>query len=74
MDDPHTDIDFSRLSPAERILLAQDLWDSVLSADPDVVTTEEHRIEIERRIAAADAGLMKSRPWREIRDQWRRKE
>jgi len=40
-----------KLSPAERIQLAEDLWDSV-AADPDSAPplTEAQRAEIERRL------------------------
>jgi putative addiction module component (TIGR02574 family) len=32
------DIDISRLSPAERIMLVEDLWDSIAVATPEVLT------------------------------------
>jgi putative addiction module component (TIGR02574 family) len=40
-----------KLSPAERIQLAEDLWDSV-AADPEKLPppTEEERAEIDRRM------------------------
>ena len=44
--------DFSDLTPAERLQLAQDLWDSVDSAAGiDVLPlTEEQRAELDRRL------------------------
>jgi putative addiction module component (TIGR02574 family) len=61
------DVDFSQLSPDERILLAQDLWDSVLTANKVPGTTPAQHTEIECRIALADSGQILSRPWSTIK-------
>ncbi|HEX9463585.1 MAG TPA: addiction module protein [Alphaproteobacteria bacterium] len=57
-----------RLTPAERIQLAEDLWDSV-AAQPDSLPplSDAQRVEIERRLAehARDPGTATS--WDEIR-------
>jgi putative addiction module component (TIGR02574 family) len=63
----HKDVDFSQLSPDERILLAQDLWDSVLTANRAPATTPAQRTEIARRIALADSGQMPGSPWSEVK-------
>ncbi|HEY4313341.1 MAG TPA: addiction module protein [Pirellulales bacterium] len=63
----HKDIDYTQLSPAERILLAQELWDSVIAAKRAPATTPEQRAEVERRMTLADLGQMPSRPWADIR-------
>ena len=59
--------DFSRLSPEERIQLAEDLWDSLPESQPQL--TDAQRAELERRRAfhAADPG--RGRPWREVMDE-----
>jgi putative addiction module component (TIGR02574 family) len=50
MDVKTTIDDLTSLTPAERILLAEDLWDSVAS-HPDVVpVTDEQRQELDRRL------------------------
>jgi putative addiction module component (TIGR02574 family) len=57
-----------KLSAAERIQLAEDLWDSV-AADPQSMPplAEAQRLELERRLAAhaADSGAALS--WEEVR-------
>jgi putative addiction module component (TIGR02574 family) len=63
----HKDVDFSQLTPDERILLAQDLWDSVLTANRAPATTLAQRAEVERRIALADSGQMPARTWAAIK-------
>jgi len=70
---PH--FDFSQLTPAERLQLAQDLWDSVDDAvGVDVLPlTEEQRAELDRRLADLEANPEDGIPWeqakREILDQ-----
>lgn len=61
------DFDFSRLSTAERIMLAQDLWDSIHDEAQLAPLTDEQVAEIERRIAAIDAGTMPTYPWEEVK-------
>jgi putative addiction module component (TIGR02574 family) len=57
-----------KLSPAERIQLAEDLWDSV-AAQPESLPplTDEQRQEVERRIAehARDPGSALG--WEDVR-------
>lgn len=60
--------DFSHLTPAERIELAQELWDSL---DVDRVAaafplTAEQRAELDRRLADLDAHPDEGRPWDEV--------
>ena len=60
--------DFSHLTPAERIELAQDLWDS-LDADRVAAAfplTDEQRIELDKRLADLDADPNAGRPWDEV--------
>jgi putative addiction module component (TIGR02574 family) len=42
--------DLISLSPAERILLAEELWDSVSSNPETVPVTDEQREELDRRL------------------------
>lgn len=59
------DFDYTQFSPAERLLLAQNLWDSVLHDDAIPATMPEQRIEILRRIALSDADQMIGLTWPE---------
>ena len=62
---PH--FDFSKLTPAERIQLAEDLWDSL---DPDSIQlTEPQRRDLERRLAAYRAEPDPGEPWRLVLDR-----
>jgi putative addiction module component (TIGR02574 family) len=46
-----TDLDISKLSLAERIQLAEDLWDSVAADTGEVPITEAQKAELDRRLA-----------------------
>lgn len=63
------DFDFSQLSPSERILLAQDLWDSAHEEARTLSLTAEQHAEVSRRLAALDAGTMPTSPWDEVRQR-----
>jgi putative addiction module component (TIGR02574 family) len=57
-----------KLSVAERIQLAEDLWDSV-AADPDQLPTltDEQKEEVERRLAEHDRDPSTALDWDEVR-------
>jgi putative addiction module component (TIGR02574 family) len=46
--------DLFKLTPAERIQLAQDLWDSIPEESELPTLSEEQKQELERRLAAHD--------------------
>ena len=46
-----TDLNISKLSVAERIQLAEDLWDSVAADTGDLELTAAHTAELDRRLA-----------------------
>jgi putative addiction module component (TIGR02574 family) len=49
-----TDIpQFTKLSPSEKILLAEDIWDSVSANDASVPIPESHKRELDRRARSA---------------------
>ena len=58
---------FAHLSVAERILLAEALWDSVHDSVEKTPFTEAQKQELDRRVALDEAGLMPSAPWEEVR-------
>ena len=52
-----------RLTPADRIRLAQDLWDSI-AADPDaLVLTDAQRALLDERLAAYEADPQDPARW-----------
>ena len=74
MSDPSRPIDFTHLSVAERILLAEELWDSVATCAENLPVPQEHLEELKRRIELSDSGQMgASEPWEMVRDRlWKR--
>ena len=59
--------DLLELSPAERIQLAQDLWDSVV-AEPDALPlTEAQHQELDRRLTEHERDPSTAIPWDEVR-------
>ena len=60
--------DLFKLSPAERIQLAEDLWDSV-AADPDSMPplSDEQKAELERRLAEHARDPSSAVEWEEVR-------
>ena len=61
--------DFTHLSVAERILLVEQLWDSIAAdaGNQYLPLSEAQRKELESRCAALDAGEMKTIPWEEAK-------
>lgn len=56
------------LSPAERILLVEEIWDRI-AAEPDGVPfTAAHRAELDRRLDGLEKNPDPGRPWSEVRD------
>jgi putative addiction module component (TIGR02574 family) len=65
-----------RSSIEDRLMLAQELWDSVVTDLEREPLTEAERAELERRVAAADANPKEGVPWEiiraEARARWQR--
>jgi putative addiction module component (TIGR02574 family) len=64
------DIDISQFSPAECILLAEELWNRARNHPDQIPVTEEQLQELQRRLDAFDRGEMpQGRSWEEV-DAW----
>jgi putative addiction module component (TIGR02574 family) len=62
--------DFHSLSVAERIQLAEDIWDSIATENPDsVVLTVAQRQEIRARTQAHDQDPSTALPWDQVRTE-----
>ncbi|HEX3896693.1 MAG TPA: addiction module protein [Rudaea sp.] len=62
------DVEISKLSVAERILLVEDLWDGIVSEAPESVgLTPEQRLEVERRLREHDADPSTAHTWESVR-------
>jgi putative addiction module component (TIGR02574 family) len=55
-----------KLTPAERIQLAQDLWDSIAPEDMPPLTDEQME-EIDRRLAEHERDPSRAIPWEDVR-------
>ena len=63
----HPIIDFSHLTPAERIELAEALWDSL---EPTAVAPDDDQLaELRRRRADLEADGDLCEPWESVRDE-----
>ena len=62
--------DFHALSVAERIQLAEDIWDSIATGNPDsVLLSPEQRQEIRARALAHDQDPSSALPWDQVRSE-----
>jgi len=66
-----TKADFLSLSVPERIILVEDIWDSVSEVPDAVVLTEEQKAELDRRIDAYHKNPGEGSPWSEVRTRIR---
>ena len=63
------DIDYWKLSIADRLVLVQDILDSVLAETCAEPLSLQQLAEIDRRCAALDAGEMTREPWEVVRER-----
>ena len=63
------DLDIAKLSVAERIQLAEDLWDSVSAETADLPLTEAQKAELDRRIADLERDPQAGESWEVVRDR-----
>lgn len=59
--------DFTRLSPAERIQLAEDLWDSLPQESEVPELSSAQRAELDRRLAEYERHPEAGEPWDTVR-------
>jgi putative addiction module component (TIGR02574 family) len=62
-----TDFDIGKLSIAERIQLAEDLWDSVAAETGELPLTEAQVAELDRRLAELARDPDGGEPWEAVR-------
>lgn len=56
--------DLLKLSPSERLLLAQDLWDSL--NPEDVPLSDSQKVELDRRKALHQANPISGHSWEDV--------
>ena len=64
---PTTGFDISKLSIAERIQLAEDLWDSVAAETGELPLSEAQVAELDRRLTALARDPAAGEPWGVVR-------
>ncbi len=55
-----------QLSRDERLVLVQDIWDSIAKEDSNVPLSESQRIELDRRLAAHRANPDAAIAWEQV--------
>ena len=65
--------DFADMSPAERILYVQDLWDRIAAEPGDVPVSDAPRDELDRRLARPAAGEGRTADRADVRDRLTRR-
>jgi putative addiction module component (TIGR02574 family) len=64
---PLLKVDISELSVAERIQLAEDLWDSVLEQQEELLLSEAQQQELERRLENYQKNSASGSSWEEVK-------
>lgn len=59
------------LTVAERIILAQDIWDSLAVEQESVAVTQAQRDELDRRLAILDASAVFGTSWEDLKARLR---
>ncbi|HME73275.1 MAG TPA: addiction module protein [Myxococcota bacterium] len=54
--------DIAELSVAERVQLAEDIWDSIAANPESLPITEAQRLELDRRLSMLEADPARTRP------------
>jgi len=62
-----TDLNIAKLSVAERIQLAEDLWDSVAADTGDLALTDAQQAELDRRLADLERDPDAGESWDVVR-------
>ena len=64
-----TALGIDKLSVAERILLVEEIWDSI-AADPEgLEIPQSHKDELDRRLAAYEANPKAGASWEEVKSR-----
>jgi putative addiction module component (TIGR02574 family) len=56
-----------QLSVAQRILLVEEIWDSILDEEAQVPLNEAQRQDLQRRLAAYEANPKAGSSWEEVK-------
>ncbi|MCF8316988.1 MAG: addiction module protein [Ignavibacteriales bacterium] len=57
-----------KLSISERILIVEDIWDSIFSSEQQFPMTEEQKKELDSRLEAYNKNPEEGKSWKEIKN------
>ena len=63
--------EIKKLSMAERILLVQDIWDSIFSSAEDLPIADEQKKELDSRLETYQHNPKSGKSWKDVRDNIR---
>jgi putative addiction module component (TIGR02574 family) len=66
---PLLKVEISQLSVAERIQLAEDLWDSILEQPDKLPLTDAQKQELDRRLERCQQDSMTGSTWEEVKQR-----
>ncbi|WP_017325581.1 addiction module protein [Synechococcus sp. PCC 7336] len=66
---PLLNVDIDQISIAERIQLAEDLWDSILSTPEAVTVTEPQQQELDRRLGQYSQTPEAGSSWQVVKER-----
>lgn len=69
MEERLTAAQIRKLSVAERILLVQDIWDSIAEEQESLMVTDAQRQELDRRIDASSASPGAGASWEVVKNR-----
>lgn len=64
---PLLKVDISQLSVAERIQLAEDLWDSIFEQQEELTLSEAQQAELDRRLENYQKNPTSGSSWKEVK-------
>lgn len=66
---PILKVDISELSVSERIQLAEDLWDSILTTPDEVPLSDEQKQELDRRLEMHSQNPNRGSTWQSVKQR-----
>jgi len=69
MDQPTKHLDFRELSVAERILLVEEIWESIVAEGKPIELTDEQKAELDRRMEDYRTSPEKFSNWDSIKQR-----
>ena len=62
-----------QMSVAQRVLLVEEIWDSIAEEGEEIPLTEAQKLDLQRRVAAYEANPKAGATWEEVKARLREK-